>query len=455
MKCRSVCTLCRVLLRCFIGGYFSFVWGGVDSPTFTHNAIRFNPESKVLTQTFSRQADIKVEYDTEHPYKLADGRLVLVSKQSVEGVSARSLTLTESDYDPLNRNGDVLDHSAGLAGISIPYMADRMNIYHAIEGYHSFARQVINASKVGLLHRHPDLSLSVSDNLSMTSASADVPEEGNWSHQYFAQALGYLVDCRLAVLMQLNYGYYSQNETRKTGGFRSHNYGFQSGFMGAVTEDIQLGLYVGWDKSDADIRHTKGTVETMRWALGPVIAWHQNGFRGVGILTYTWVIIDSFFQKQKMDYKSNQWSFMGYGAYDISLSDTVPGLMLTPELQILYSHQKRDAFDSGWLGVTKSAVSQGFVTRLGGSASYQHTEFNRPLALCFSAGWQNNGFKSGDLKTDTQKFDYKNSAENAVYYSWRLDIPLTSYCDAGMGYNGTWCSKAVSHFFYVMLAVHF
>ncbi len=342
-----------------------------------------------------------------------------------------------------------------------PAIADRMAINAAMHAYDSFTdetRSILSGKRSlsALGNRQANLLQLTPPALLMASADNGAPQEDE-RENYFSETLGTFTAMPWFTVLQVNGYFASQDQGDKAAGYKASGYGVQGGLLTAVGEQWLLGVYMAWQKLNAEVRKAEGEVDMGAVRLGPTVTWYYDAWHVEGLVTYCWNTVNNKYGGLSKEYKSNQWDGYGRAGYDFDLSGLVPGLMLTPELQILYSHQKRKDAHLPWLAsTTNNATSKGWTTRLGGQVTYDRLEFQQPVELRVSAGWEHNGFKTGELdRKGFGKLKCEYQDNNSMYFGAGVDTLLNEQFNLCVSYNGNWSSKSYAHFIQAALEFRF
>ena len=257
-------------------------------------------------------------------------------------------------------------------------------------------------------------------------------------------------------IVQLYGHYLDQDAANDLSGFKSSGYGLSGALMRPVGDQFLVGAYAGWQTLSADIRHSDGEVTAGTWRLGPTFAWGSGIAHIEGLLTYSWNKVDSKVSGYSGEYKGRQWDTYIRGGVDLSLESVIRGLNVTPEVQLLYSSQNRDSFDWMYNERIKSAESKGWVTRMGGVLSYDRLQFQQPLELTLSLGWQYNQFTTGDMELEggnaavVDQYD-----QHGMYYAVGVDTKINEALNLSLSYDGILSSSALGHYFQAGLKFRF
>ena len=248
-------------------------------------------------------------------------------------------------------------------------------------------------------------------------------------------------------VLQVYGHYFDQDPMNNLAGFKSSGYGLHGALLLPVGDQWLMGVYGGWQKLNADLRHTSGDVEAGSWKLGPTIAWSAGSFHAEGLLTYSWNQIKNKVNHYSGEYKSNQWDTYLKGGVDIDMGGFIGGLSLTPDVQVLYSSQNRDSFDWAFNNKIKSDNTKGWTTRVGGTFGYDRLQFEQPLELTLAAGWQYNQFKTGSLEAGNGEIvEYEHYDRHGMYYSASADTRINEVMNLSLSYAGLWSGNAFGHY---------
>ena len=256
-----------------------------------------------------------------------------------------------------------------------------------------------------------------------------------------------VIDSSWFTIVQFYGHYFDQDSMNEMAGFKSSGYGLHGALVRPVGEHFLLGAYLGWQNLSADIRHSDGEIEASTWRIGPTFAWGSGPAHAEGILTYNWHKLTPKVGSTSSEFKSRQWDTYLRGGLDIDLENVARGMTLTPELQLLYSSQSRDAFDWVYNQKIQGADSKGWVTRVGGTLGYDRLQFEQPLELKLSLGWQYNQFSTADLVTgDNQVGGLGEYDKHGMYYSAGVDTRVNETFNVSLSYAGLWSGNALGHY---------
>ncbi|WOG29157.1 autotransporter outer membrane beta-barrel domain-containing protein [Endozoicomonas sp. 8E] len=449
-----------VVLGSIAGGCFVPVMAepGVQSSVTTDET----GNSAIIT--YSKTMDAKATIDTDRVYQLGEdgqyyfkarniaqpikeGKLVPVERL---GSAVLSVPVTPSIPDALNH----------------PAIADKIMIESSLAAYGHFAgltRGILNGRipvasitgvEGGLLEKTPSALLKVERG--HVSSEVDYLGQDENTEIFVlstvSERAAAFVSGDWFGLVELYGHFYDQDKMSNMAGFKSSGYGIQLGLVRQVAEDWLFGVYGAWQKLDADLKGYNGELDTGTWRLGPTVAWSKDGFHAEGLLTYNWNTIDSKVPRYNSDFKSREWDAYIRGGYDINLDSLIMGLTLTPEVQFLYVSQDRDEYN--WaMGMIGKGSSRGWVSRMGGSLSYDCFLINQPMELKASLGWQHNDYEPDDI--EYMNSEYNSYDENAAYYSLGMETQLSGQLNLNIGYAGTWSENALGHYLQAGLEFRF
>ncbi|MGI9274129.1 MAG: autotransporter outer membrane beta-barrel domain-containing protein [Endozoicomonas sp.] len=432
-----------------------FVASVIAAPEFHYDKDK---QSATLTFTETKTVNVVSEIDVSTLYK-APQRDAYYFK-----VLNADPSIASGDIVPVKviSSPELVTGEQNSAAFSHPAVADWMNVDAAFHAYDSFTA----ITRSFLRGRIPAMALnSVPDDLHartpaalMLTSTYDeeedyvVEDDGNSYVEAVTDSARAFVSGTWLGFVQ-PYGHFlDQKKTDSMAGFKSTGYGVQGTLLKAVSDNWVIGVYGAWQQLKGDMRDTDGKVDTTTWRAGPTVAWGMGPFHAEGLVTYNWNTVDSKVRAYNGDYKSNQWDAYVRAGYDIAMDGMVMGLALTPEVQFLYSSQKRDDFN--WaMGMVEGGKSSGWLSRAGATLSYDRMQFDQPLALKLSAGWQHNHFQTGDLEYQGEKHKSDYYDRNGAYYSAGLDTSLNERLNLTVGYAGVWSKNALSH--YVQAGVEF
>ncbi|WP_062263441.1 autotransporter outer membrane beta-barrel domain-containing protein [Endozoicomonas arenosclerae] len=441
-----------VALSIIASGYLT----PVPAEAGVESSVSSDKDGSSATITYSKTIEAKATINTDKVHQLGkDGKYYFEA----------------TEVDQLIREGKVVPVQAIPGTISamaltpsVPFalnhlaVADKMMMESSLTAYDSFTgltRSILKgripaASMSGvegnLLDKTPTALLKAENG----DASSDVDylgqdEDSNSYMKSMTDGATAFVSGDWFGLVELYGHYYDQDKMKNMAGFKSSGYGIQMGLVRPVSQDWLLGVYGAWQKLDADVKGHNGEVDTGTWRLGPTLAFSKEGFHAEALVTYNWNTIDSKVSRYKADYKSKEWDAYIRGGYDINLDGLTSGLTLTPEVQFLYANQSRDEYN--WaMGMVGKGTTKGWVSRMGGSLTYDRFQMNQPLEVKASLGWQHNDYKPDDIEYMNSKYSYKGYDENAAYYSLGMGTQLTEQLNMNIGYAGTWSENALGHY---------
>ena len=247
-------------------------------------------------------------------------------------------------------------------------------------------------------------------------------------------------------VMQMYGNYFHQDAMDDLSGFKSSGYGLQGGILRPVGDTFLLGIYGDWQHIDADIEGNHGKVEVNPWRIGPALAWGEGAAHVEGVLAYGKRSVSNKLVGYHSEYQDNQWDVYIRGGIDLDLGGVTQGLSLTPDIQVLYSSQNRESFD--WGGERfKEAGAKGWVSRVGGTFAYDQLQFEQPLELKLSTGWQYNQFTTDNLEAESGRaFNIHAYDHHAWYYYAGVDTRVNEALNLSLSYAGTWSAHALGHY---------
>ncbi len=420
------------------------------------SSVSSDRDSSSATITYSKTIEAKATIDTDKVYQLGkDGQYYYKAKNVDQQIKEGKLVPVQSI--PGSVPEMTITPSVPLA-LNHPAIADKMMIESSLTAYDSFTgltRSILKGRipivpmsgvEGNLLEKTPVALLKAENGDASSEVDYLGQDENTDSYmKSVSDGAAAFVSGDWFGLVELYGHYYDQDKMKDMAGFKSSGYGIQMGLVRPVSEDWLLGIYGAWQKLDADVKGHNGEVDAGTWKLGPTIAWSKEGFHAEGLVTYNWNTVDSKVTRYKADYKSKEWDAYIRGGYAINLDSVTTGLTLTPEIQFLYASQDRDEYN--WsMGMVGKGSTVGWVSRMGGSLTYDRFQMNQPMELKASLGWQHNDYKPDDVDYMNSKVSYKGYDENAAYYSLGMGTQLTEQLNMNIGYAGTWSENALGHY---------
>ena len=149
-----------------------------------------------------------------------------------------------------------------------------------------------------------------------------------------------------------------------------------------------------------------------------------------------------------------EWNAFAELGYDIALDNVATGLVLTPNVEVLYINSRQDAFKEKGDGDSQLTVTssnhQDWVARTGAQLSYRVPDVDRPREYRVGLGYQksflgNAGLQAGYPSGAVERLKTTSYGNRSVYYNAGYSMMMPKDQSVHFDYFGSTGKKSQSH----------
>ncbi|WP_456236228.1 autotransporter domain-containing protein [Endozoicomonas numazuensis] len=245
----------------------------------------------------------------------------------------------------------------------------------------------------------------------------------------------------------------NQGKVDNLAGFDANGYGLEVGVFKQLNSEWSAGLMIGIQKMSSSFKEAQGSIKASNLRMGPFASWNKDQWHFNTALTYGITDMDSkrrdpvFGQEYKASPKANEWTAYASLGYDINMDHVTTGLILTPNIEVLYINSSIDGFKEKGQGDKALKVdSQNrthIITRTGLQASYLIPDSELPREFRFGVGYQKSMLDESPIKVgyvdqgSMQQLKTGSYGKDAIYYNAGYSVVLKDHQNLHLDYFGS------------------
>ncbi len=253
----------------------------------------------------------------------------------------------------------------------------------------------------------------------------------------------------------------NQGKVDNLAGFDANGYGLEVGVFKQLNSEWSAGLMIGIQKMSSSFKDSQGSIKASNLRIGPFASWNKDQWHFNTALTYGITDMDSkrrdpvFGQEYKASPKANEWTAYASLGYDINMDNVATGLVLTPNVEVLYINSSIDGFKEKGQGDSALKVdSQNrthLITRTGLQMSYLIPDSELPREFRLGVGYQKSLLDDSPIKVgyvdqgSMQQLKTGSYGKDAIYYNAGYSMALKDHQNLHIDYFGSTGKSSQSH----------
>ena len=252
-----------------------------------------------------------------------------------------------------------------------------------------------------------------------------------------------------------------QGKVNDTAGFNTNGYGIEVGLLKQFTPEWTIGVMIGIQKIDSRFKETSSQLNAQNFRIGPFVAWNHGDWHLNGALTYGITNINNK-RTDPLDSiqyhsspKSREWTAYASAGFDFRLDNLLTGLILTPNVELIYIHNTVDSFNEKGDGKRALKIekqsSQGWVVRTGLNLNWTLPDVESSKQLRAGIGYQNSFLRDSKIsfgfadQSGIQSLKAGDYGRKSFYYNLGYSQNLKNDQNIHIDYFGSTGNKSQSH----------
>ncbi len=252
-----------------------------------------------------------------------------------------------------------------------------------------------------------------------------------------------------------------QGKVDNLAGFDANGYGLEVGVFKQFTSEWTFGLMIGMQKMSSSFKDSQGSMKASNLRIGPFASWNKDQWHFNTALTYGMTDMDSkrrdplFNQEYKASPSAKEWTAYASLGYDINMDHVATGLVLTPNVEVLYINSSVDSFkEKGQGDMALKVASQNrthMITRTGLQMSYLIPDTELPREFRLGVGYQKSMLDDSPIKAgyvdqgSMQQLKTGSYGKDAIYYNAGYSMILKDHQNIHFDYFGSTGKSSQSH----------
>ena len=244
-------------------------------------------------------------------------------------------------------------------------------------------------------------------------------------------------------------------------------YGLNVGVFKELNQNLMAGIMLGNYKTHAKIKSNKGKFDVDSITVGPFLSWAKDSWHIDTALmlsknSYSTSRTDLANKKLKADFSGTGLAaYFGIG-YDINMDHKVPGLTVTPMMELLYSNSSHNSYaEKSSNGNNPLAIKAGkkstsqHLVRLGSEVSYLLPNLENPTEISAALGIQQQSIGKYDNSytyhqttagnSNSNPFTAPSVSDSGIFYEVGIQRLVSDTATLRLDYMGTSGSKSHSN----------